>query len=124
MLLTQVQRTYWGRFVNPWSSWVDSRILGALVVAFTAGDPDCSPSPSDPRLDIHLPVYTPNFGNDEDEGVRLTWLGHSTVLFQVDGIRVLFDPIFSDRCSASPYIGPLRYRPPPCKVSLSVLDFA
>ena len=116
--LTQVQRTYWGRFANPWSTWVDTRIRAGLHLVFTKGDPDCSPSRHDPRLDQLLPVYTPKFGNDGDKGVRLTWLGHASTLVQVDGVRVIFDPIFSERCSASPYIGPLRYRLPPCKVSV------
>ncbi|CDI97657.2 n-acyl-phosphatidylethanolamine-hydrolyzing phospholipase d [Echinococcus multilocularis] len=113
--LTQVKITSWGRFANPWSTWEDTRLRAGFVLGFTAGDVDCSPLPSDLRLARHLPIYRPKF-EAEGNGVRLTWLGHSSVLVYVDGVRVLCDPVFSERCSASQYIGPRRYRPPPCKV--------
>lgn len=117
--LTQVKKTFWGRFANPWSTWEDTRIKAGLIIPFTWGETNNSPDPKDPLLNTTLPIHTPKFFNSEFEelGVRLTWLGHSSVLFQIDGVRVLCDPIFSDRCSASSLIGPHRYRPPPCKVS-------
>ncbi|VDO02315.1 unnamed protein product, partial [Rodentolepis nana] len=116
--LTQVKKTYWGRFANPWPTWEDTRIKAGLVMPFASGEPNSSPDPNDPTLNSTLPIHVPKFFNHEFEesGVRLTWLGHSSVLFQIDGARVLCDPIFSDRCSASSLIGPRRYRPPPCKV--------
>ncbi|KAM7535519.1 hypothetical protein Aperf_G00000089448 [Anoplocephala perfoliata] len=115
---TQVKLTSWGRFANPWPTWEDTRIYAGLIMGFTKGEPNCSPNPEDPLLNVSLPIIRPKFWNSwmEEFGVRMTWLGHSSVLFLIDGVRVLCDPIFSDRCSASPYIGPLRYRPPPCKI--------
>ena len=114
--LTQVHRTLLGGFANPWSTWVDTRWRAIFTLPFTTGDPDMHPDQTDPRLDQKLPVHSPKFGEDKDDGVRLTWVGHATVLFQVDGARVIFDPIFSESCS---YFGPARYRPPPCKVNIS-----
>src|SRR5689334_4631380 len=32
-------------------------------------------------------------------GLRTTWLGHSTVLLEIDGLRVLTDPVWSERIS-------------------------
>src|SRR5512140_3857905 len=32
-------------------------------------------------------------------GFRVTWLGHSTVLLELDGLRVLTDPVFGERAS-------------------------
>lgn len=116
--LTQVKVTSWGRFANPWSTWEDTRLRAGFILGFTAGDADSSPSPSDPRLACHLPIYRPKF-EAQGDGVRLTWLGHSSVLVYVDGVRVLCDPVFSERCSASQYFGPRRYRPLPCKVGSS-----
>src|SRR5262245_44857173 len=34
-----------------------------------------------------------------DGGLRATWLGHSTVLVEIDGARVLTDPVWSERAS-------------------------
>lgn len=39
-------------------------------------------------------------------GLRLTWMGHSTVLAEIDGRRVLFDPVWGRRCSPSPSSAP------------------
>jgi L-ascorbate metabolism protein UlaG (beta-lactamase superfamily) len=46
-------------------------------------------------------------------GLRLTWLGHSTVLADLDGARVLFDPVWSTRCSPVTWAGPRRHHPAP-----------
>ena len=49
-------------------------------------------------------------------GLRVTWLGHSTVLVEQDGVVVLTDPVFSQRASPLQIVGPKRYRGPPCTV--------
>jgi N-acyl-phosphatidylethanolamine-hydrolysing phospholipase D len=76
-----------------------------------------SESDRDSALPVTKPYWTETgvqtFGLD---GVRATWLGHATVLAEVDGLSVLTDPVFSDRYSASQYLGPKRYRPPACTV--------
>jgi L-ascorbate metabolism protein UlaG (beta-lactamase superfamily) len=46
-------------------------------------------------------------------GLRVTWLGHSTVLLEIDGSVVLTDPIWSERASPSTWVGPKRFHPPP-----------
>ncbi len=46
-------------------------------------------------------------------GLRATWLGHSTVLIEIDGFRVLTDPVWGKRASPSTLIGPKRFQPVP-----------
>ncbi|MFB7738697.1 MBL fold metallo-hydrolase [Streptomyces sp. NPDC056112] len=46
-------------------------------------------------------------------GLRLTWMGHSSVLAEIDGQRVLFDPVWGERCSPFPFVGPRRLHPVP-----------
>jgi L-ascorbate metabolism protein UlaG (beta-lactamase superfamily) len=46
-------------------------------------------------------------------GLRVTWLGHSTTLIEIDGTTVLTDPIWSERASPSTAFGPRRFHPPP-----------
>jgi len=46
-------------------------------------------------------------------GLRATWLGHSTVLLEMDGVRVLTDPVWGPRASPSRIIGPKRFQPVP-----------
>ncbi|WP_442789124.1 MBL fold metallo-hydrolase [Kitasatospora sp. NBC_01302] len=50
-------------------------------------------------------------------GLRLTWLGHATVLAELDGRRVLFDPVWGVRCSPFPGIGPKRLHPMPIRLA-------
>jgi L-ascorbate metabolism protein UlaG (beta-lactamase superfamily) len=52
-------------------------------------------------------------------GLRATWLGHSTVLVEIGGLRVLTDPVWGSRASPSQLIGPKRFQPAP--VSLQAL---
>lgn len=46
-------------------------------------------------------------------GVRITWMGHSSVLAEIDGRRVLFDPVWGERCSPFSWVGPKRLHPVP-----------
>jgi L-ascorbate metabolism protein UlaG (beta-lactamase superfamily) len=46
-------------------------------------------------------------------GLRITWLGHSTTLVEIDGMRILTDPIWSERSSPTTWVGPKRFHPPP-----------
>jgi L-ascorbate metabolism protein UlaG (beta-lactamase superfamily) len=46
-------------------------------------------------------------------GLRITWMGHSSVLAEIDGVRVLFDPVWGERCSPFPFAGPKRLHPAP-----------
>ncbi len=46
-------------------------------------------------------------------GLRATWLGHSTVLIEIDGLRVLTDPVWGPRASPSRFVGPKRFQPVP-----------
>ena len=59
------------------------------------------------------------------EKPQVTWIGHSTVLFQMGGKTVITDPIFSKRCSPVSFAGPKRYQEPALTVEqLPTIDFA
>ena len=56
-------------------------------------------------------------------GLRATWLGHSTLLIEMDGVRVLTDPVWGLRASPSRFIGPKRFQPVPVPLrALPALD--
>jgi L-ascorbate metabolism protein UlaG (beta-lactamase superfamily) len=50
-------------------------------------------------------------------GLRVTWLGHSTLLLEVDGLRVLTDPVFGDRASPVSFAGAKRFHPVPATIA-------
>ncbi|MDB5235017.1 MAG: hypothetical protein JWR44_2010 [Hymenobacter sp.] len=47
------------------------------------------------------------------DALRVTWLGHSTVLIEVDGRRFLTDPVWAERVSPTQWMGPKRFFAPP-----------
>jgi L-ascorbate metabolism protein UlaG (beta-lactamase superfamily) len=54
-----------------------------------------------------------------DSALRITWLGHSTMLIECDGVTILTDPVFGDRASPVGFAGPKRFADLP--VSLAQL---
>jgi L-ascorbate metabolism protein UlaG (beta-lactamase superfamily) len=54
-----------------------------------------------------------DFVSPPASGVRITWFGHSSLLVEIEGRRVLFDPVWSERCSPSRFVGPKRFHAPP-----------
>ena len=62
-----------------------------------------------------LPSLDPSEGwsRRPASGLRATWLGHSTVLLEIDGRRVLTDPVWGHRASPFRLVGPRRFQPAP-----------
>jgi L-ascorbate metabolism protein UlaG (beta-lactamase superfamily) len=71
--------------------------------------PDTEPS-------APVPVHagdTKQYAQPPASGLRVTWFGHSSTLLEIDGVRVLTDPIWSERVSPAQWIGPRRWFAPP-----------
>jgi L-ascorbate metabolism protein UlaG (beta-lactamase superfamily) len=62
-----------------------------------------------------LPAESPldRWTKRPQSGLRVTWLGHSTMLIEIDGVRVLTDPVWGPRASPSTLVGPKRFQPVP-----------
>ncbi|MFO0602132.1 MAG: MBL fold metallo-hydrolase [Polyangiales bacterium] len=75
--------------------------------------------------DAPLPSVSPLRGWSRpcETGLRATWLGHSTTLLEIDGARVLIDPVWGERASPVSFAGPRRFQPVPVSVeALPPLD--
>jgi L-ascorbate metabolism protein UlaG (beta-lactamase superfamily) len=82
--------------------------FAALTTMFHAS-PDATPKEP-------VPVVHPtpeSFAIAPSSGLRVTWFGHSTTLVEIDGVRLLTDPEWSERASPLGSIGPKRYYPVP-----------
>ena len=70
---------------------------------------------------------TPNDGHALRENVgtpTVTWVGHSTLLVQLDGVSFLTDPQWSERASPLSFAGPRRVVPPGVRFEdLPPIDF-
>jgi L-ascorbate metabolism protein UlaG (beta-lactamase superfamily) len=72
-----------------------------------------------------IPLATPETRAFEAPAgqIAVSWFGHSTALLEIDGYRVLTDPVWSERCSPSDVVGPGRMHPPPVPLeALPALD--
>ena len=58
----------------------------------------------------------PRWARRVETGLRATWLGHSTVLVEIDGYRVLTDPVWGERVSPVSFAGPKRFQPVPVAI--------
>jgi hypothetical protein len=53
-----------------------------------------------------IPRTRESFSAPPASGLRVTWLGHSTTLIEIDGYRILVDPVFGKRVSPTQFVGP------------------
>lgn len=95
-----------GRFVN-----IDPQRPGSGTPAGALADMVRRPG----RPTAPIMVTAPNFAGPP-RPFAVTWLGHATALVELDGARILTDPVFSRRCSPSQLVGPARLHAPPCAV--------
>jgi L-ascorbate metabolism protein UlaG (beta-lactamase superfamily) len=49
------------------------------------------------------------YANPPASGLRVTWMGHSSILLEIDGVRVLMDPVWDKRASPVQWFGPKRF---------------
>ena len=91
----------------------DLRRLRTKILGDASGDFLCGGTRRVPRAP--LPALNPLEGwrKPVDTGLRATWLGHSTVLVEIGGARLLTDPVWGRRASPSQLAGPKRFQPVP-----------
>ena len=109
-----------GVFVNlePPSMSIDPEQWRSLLWEIITGLEDAKPS-----AEIPLDTPEPRAFDAPASQIAVSWFGHSTALLEIDGYRVLTDPVWSDRCSPSDVIGPARMHPPPVPLeALPALD--
>lgn len=49
--------------------------------------------------------------------LAVTWYGHATSVLEIDGVRFLIDPVFSERVSPIRHVGPKRLHPVPGSIA-------
>ena len=58
-------------------------------------------------------TYVDVYRTTPASGLRVTWMGHSSMLVEIDGVRVLVDPVWDQRASPVLWAGPKRFFEPP-----------
>ncbi|MCA9668666.1 MAG: MBL fold metallo-hydrolase [Myxococcales bacterium] len=61
-----------------------------------------------------------DFASAPPSGLRVSWFGHSTLFVEIDGVRLLLDPVWGKRTSPFTWLGPQRFHQPP--IALAKLE--
>ena len=70
----------------------------------------------EPQFEVPVIAVSPqSLREPASQGLRAIWFGHSSVLVEIDGVRLMTDPVLSDVVSPVP-IGPKRMHPPPIRL--------
>jgi L-ascorbate metabolism protein UlaG (beta-lactamase superfamily) len=98
------------QFLNP----VPTNV-GGISIMFKVGPKfffgAAARSPQSPPGPFH--TDTSLFATIPVSGLRITWIGHSTSLVEIDGVRVLIDPVWDERAAPTEWAGPKRFFPAP-----------
>lgn len=108
-------------FRNPWPTWSEpnSRAMWKWVSSRKPQDlpyegelqkiiPGARVRPPLHSSDSRMLVVKPDWNlihNPPKDKLQVTWLGHATVLVQLDGFNAITDPVFSERCSPLTFAG-------------------
>ena len=97
------------RFLNPVPTSVGGlstmfKVGLSFLLDAAARSPKVAPGPfrTDPAV----------FAMSPQSGLRVTWFGHSSSLVEIDGVRVLIDPVWDERAAPTSWFGPKRFFPP------------
>ncbi len=106
-----------GTFRNPWPDSAPHDWRDVLRWARDRRREERDPTPPRGSFPRAIPdVVQPRVGT----GVHTaTWIGHSTILLQMDGLNIITDPVFSERAFPVQWMGPRRVMDP--AISLDAL---
>src|SRR3981081_1434258 len=101
------------KFLNPVPTTIGGfSTLFKVLPRFLSSKEEKSPRrPLGPfRTDVSVYAAPP------ESGLRVTWMGHSSMLVEIDGTRVLVDPVWDERGSTSQWAGPKRFYAAPLRL--------
>jgi L-ascorbate metabolism protein UlaG (beta-lactamase superfamily) len=98
-----------GRFVNLEPEAPSTTSLLDYTVRQLSGDEVREPPAPLPVLAIDKTALA---APPSASGLRAFWIGHASAYVEIDGLRVLLDPVFAERVSPLP-VGPRRFHAPP-----------
>lgn len=72
-----------------------------------------------------FPIIKPDFSKPPTRGLTAYWFGHATVLIELEGVRILTDPMLSEYAFPIKMVAPKRFNPPPISLEeLPKIDIA
>jgi L-ascorbate metabolism protein UlaG (beta-lactamase superfamily) len=110
-----------GKYANPFP--IDSskipRKINMFRMLFRPENKNTRPAHLLPTRKANIEQAFPQ----EQNGLHITWLGHSSLLAQIDGVRILIDPVFANEVSPVPLLRSIRRFQENAPVSADELPF-
>ena len=92
-----------GSFIHP--EWPKKGLIDVLKMRFSS---DWSSWPDEVEMDY----FEKPKKYAEGEEILITHIGHASFLLQIEGVNILTDPVYSERCSPVSFAGPKRVAKP------------
>ena len=97
------------KFLNPVPTTLGGPSLALKVLPkMLFPEPGREPMPPLGPFWTDADIYT----TQPASGLRVTWFGHSSSLIEIDGVRLLIDPVWDERASPMTWAGPKRFLTP------------
>jgi len=110
MTITRRAERVDGKFQNPVPTSVgDWRTMFRILRRYLTNKAETTPTKPLGPFRTNARVYE----TLPASGLRVTWMGHSTMLIEIDGTRVLVDPVWDERAAPMAWAGPKRFFAPP-----------
>lgn len=104
-----------GEFHNPVKTNMDIGFRGYMKLLSTRLFGETANQSPDWEIPV-LEINKKRFDAVQDTANVITWLGHSAFLIEIDGKRLLLDPMMGDIASPIRFIGPRRFSELPISV--------
>jgi L-ascorbate metabolism protein UlaG (beta-lactamase superfamily) len=98
-----------GKFQNPVPTRVGGLSLIFKIVPLYLTSKE-EKEPLEPLGPFHTDAQV--YAAPPKSGLRVTWFGHSSMLLEIDGTRILIDPVWDNRAAPTRWVGPKRFFAP------------
>ncbi|KAI8915181.1 beta-lactamase superfamily domain-containing protein [Powellomyces hirtus] len=109
-----------GRFTNPWPSFTEHGLFDFLKL-LPQWDRKGSKVPIESERTVKVlgreNMDWSKIKQPDTSIIQATWLGHASFLIQMEGVNIICDPVFEQRCSPMSFMGPARFTPPACTLA-------
>jgi L-ascorbate metabolism protein UlaG (beta-lactamase superfamily) len=108
-------------FNNPWPSFGEMAGTMSFLKAKICGEIDPKSIPK--NVEELVGSEVPSWETGNKDKIKAMWLGHASCYIELPckpdqerGVRILFDPVFSERVSPVSFVGPKRFTQAPAQV--------
>jgi hypothetical protein len=117
-----VARKINGKFFGPWSKESNKKLRDVIRLMLSPNNPRFKIPKNFENKELLKPANVDLAKLADTSTPHVTWLGHASCYYQVDGTYFMTDPVFGERASPLSFMGPKRFYDPPMKIEDLKLD--